>query len=461
MSTEDLPPLPPASSPPPERALAPPSPGAVGEKPPGEQPAARPGASEPRPGEAPERADRPTQDGLQRAGSRLPGFLRRKYWLIAGLVLVIGLSILVWLAISARTKPQSALGAASEAVPVPVVRVTRQDLYNEVTIPAEFRPYVEVELHAKVSGYVQVMNVDFGDRVKANQLLATLEVPELQDDLNQAVAMQKRAEADHTDAHLIYARLVQVNKAHPNLVAQQDLDNAEAKDLSTAAAIAEAKALAGKYRTLQTYTQITAPFDGVITWRYVDPGALMQAGTSGGQAMPLLRVSDNYHLRLDIPVSLRYVKDMRVGDPVDVRVESLGTKSFIGTITRTTLMVSVATRTMITEIEVLNPNLEIVPGMYARVTLKVQERPHALCIPTVAVSAQRAEAKAKERSTVYVVNGNDTIEERTVTLGLEMPNRYEVTAGLSEGELVMTGVRTKVQPGQKVTPAITPPLTYD
>jgi len=150
-----------------------------------------------------------------------------------------------------------------------------------------------------------------------------------------------------------------------------------------------------------------------------------------------------------------------VGGAVDVRVESLGGKTFVGKITRATEKVTEDTRTMITEIEVPNPKLEIVPGMYAWVTLKVQERPNALCIPMQAVSAEQRGAKAKEKGTVFVVDDGGKVEERAVTLGLETPNRYEVTAGLREGELVMTAGRGRVQPGQIVTPVITQPLAYD
>lgn len=142
-----------------------------------------------------------------------------------------------------------------------VAKVTREDLFKQVTVPAEFRPYEEVELHAKVSGYVSQMNVDFGDKVKAGELLATLEVPELQDELHTAQATEQKAEADHVNAHLIYTRLTSVNREHPNLVAEQDLDTAEANDETTAAAIAAAKADVEKYQTLLAYTKITAPFD--------------------------------------------------------------------------------------------------------------------------------------------------------------------------------------------------------
>lgn len=361
---------------------------------------------------------------------------------------------LVWFVRHARAEA-SRVPASSMQPTVAVAKVDREDLYREVTIPAEFRPYEEVELHAKVSGYVSEMKVDFGDRVKAGQLMATLEVPELLDDLHNAMAAVQKAEADHTDAHLIYTRLVSVNQQQPNLVAQQDLDTAEAKDRATAAAIVAAKADVEKYQTLVSYTQITAPFDGVVTWRYADPGTLIQAGTaSNSQAMPLVRVSDNYRLRLDFPVSVEYVRNIHLGDNVDVRVESLGGRSFTGTISRFTQKVTDNTRTMITEMEVLNPNLEIIPGMYATVVLNVENRPQSLAIP-IQASASGGTTK------VLIVNAKHEIEERPVTLGLETPSKYEVVSGLREGDLVMMGNPAQLKPGQKVETKTIEPETVE
>jgi RND family efflux transporter MFP subunit len=338
---------------------------------------------------------------------------------------------------------------------VAVARVDREDLYREVTIPAEFRAYEEVELHAKVSGYVSQMKVDFGDQVKAGQLMATLEVPELLDDLHNAMAAVQRAEADHTDAQLISTRLVAVNQQQPNLVAQQDLDTAGAKERVAAAALVAAKAEVEKYQTMVSYTQITAPFDGVVTWRYADPGTLIQAGTtSDTQSKPVVRVSDNYRLRLDFPVSVEYVKDIHLGDEVAVRVESLGGKSFTGTISRFTQQVADNTRTMITEMEVLNPNLEIIPGMYATVVLKVENRPQSLAIP-IQTSASGGTTR------VLVVNANHEIEERSVTLGLETPSKYEVVFGLREGDLVMMGNPAQLKPGQKVETKTIEPMAAE
>ena len=361
-------------------------------------------------------------------------------------VFVIGLGVF-WTTRHAHAKTSTSVDSTN-APTAGVAKVTREYLYKEETIAAEFRPYEEVELHAKVSGYVSKMNVDFGDKVKAGQLMATLEVPELQVELDNAQATEQKAEADYTNANLIYTRLLSVNKDHPNLVAQQELDTAKANELTTAAAIAAAKAEVEKYQTMVSYTQITAPFDGVVTHRYADPGTLIQAGTSSDtQALPLVRVSDNYRLRLDFPVTVDYVKDVQLGDSVAVRVDSLNDKTFTGTISRFTHDVDDNTRTMITEIEVPNSNLELVPGMYATVVLKVEKRPQALAVPTEAVAGGKT-------PTVYVVNHDNQIEERAVKLGLETPDKYEVLSGLNEGDLVVIGNRAAFQIGQKVEPKL-------
>ncbi|HWY74655.1 MAG TPA: biotin/lipoyl-binding protein, partial [Verrucomicrobiae bacterium] len=182
-----------------------------------------PGAGEP-PG-----TSRPPKAG---GGPARPRWLD---WRILSVLILAVIAVPVWRlmnnAAKARTVETPAAGA--QPVAVAVSRVSREDLYNEVPMPAEFRPYMEVELHAKVSGYVDQMYVDIGDRVKAGQLLATLEVPELRDEHARAMAAEKRAVADYKDAHLVYQRLLAVEKDHPNLVAQQELDAAEARDGTT------------------------------------------------------------------------------------------------------------------------------------------------------------------------------------------------------------------------------------
>ncbi|HVU08846.1 MAG TPA: efflux RND transporter periplasmic adaptor subunit [Verrucomicrobiae bacterium] len=372
-------------------------------------------------------------------------YFGRQFHIVAG-IFIVGLCVL-WMTRHARGQ----ISANDNSLVLPVAdiaKVTREDLFKQVTIPAEFRPYEQVELHAKVSGYVEKMNVDFGDKVKAGELLATLEVPELNDELASAQATEKKAEADYTNAHLIYTRLQSVNQQHPNLVAQQDLDTAQANDLTATAAISAANAEVEKFQTMLAYTKIVAPFDGVITKRYADPGALIQTGISSDtQSLPLVRVSDNYRLRLDFPVTVDYVKDVQLGDPVEVRVDSLNGKIFSGKISRFTDNVDDNTRTMMTEIEVANPHLQLVPGMYATIVLKVEKRPDTLAIPTEAVSGGNTPV-------VFVVNSNNEIERRAVQLGLETPDKYEVLSGLHEGDRVIIGNHADFQDGQKIEPKL-------
>lgn len=367
-------------------------------------------------------------------------------------LLLLGCAAASVIGLGCHARAQNSTSLDNQTSPVAgVARVTRKDLFQEVTIAAEFRPYIQAELDAKVSGYVGQMNVDFGDKVKAGQLLATIEVPELEAQLANAQAVEQKAEVDYTNANLIYTRLVAVNKAHPNLVAEQDLDTAEANAQATAAAIAAAKADVEKYHTLVSYTNIVAPFDGIVTMRSADPGQLVQAGTSG-QGRAMLRVSDNYRLRLDFPVTVDYVKDIQIGDPVTVQVESLDNKIIKGNITRFTQDVDDTTRTMPTEIEVPNPDLQLKPGMYATVTLKVEKHPGVLAVPVEAVSS----GKSPE---VFVVNQDNQVVERPVILGLETPNNYEVLSGLQEGDLVIVGNRAAFQAGQKVEPKVVEQLS--
>jgi len=368
-----------------------------------------------------------------------------------------GFAALVALAVVAFTLFRSYasnvhVNAGGSAVPsVAVVKVAFEDLHKEIAIPAEFRPYAEVDLHAKVSGYVKRIDVDIGDTVKRGQLLAVLEVPELREELDHAVAAHQRAEASYRDTHLGYTRLLAVNRAHSNLVAQQDLDTAEAKDATAAGELAATRADVNKDQTLVDYTRITAPFDGVITRRYADPGALIQSGTaSQTQTMPLVRLSDNYHLRLDFPVSVDYVQGIRIDDPVSVRVESLGGKAFIGRIARFTHTVEASTRTMTAEMEIDNTNLSLLPGMYATVILKAEQRKHVLAIPI--------EAVPPGSSSVYVVNAKHEVAERAIRLGLETPTKYEVRSGLVAGDLVLLGNPMQLRPGQKVDARFGAPL---
>jgi len=346
-----------------------------------------------------------------------------------------------------------------KAVTVAVTKVTRANLAADLSIEAEFRPYQEIDLHAKVAGYLDKINVEIGDRVQEDQLVATLELPEQQNELEHAQAVVsrcreeiKRAQADYEETHLAYTRLMSVDKAQPKLIAPQELDEARAKDHNGSATVASAvqqlhvaEADVKKLQTMLAYTKITAPFAGVITKRYADPGSLIQAGTSPN-ASPLVRLSQMDRLRLAFPISASYVAQVKVDDPVDVQVPALG-KTLSAKVSRITRRLETATRTMEAEVDVANADLTIFPGMYATVVVKLNRRENVLTIPMEAVSHQPV-------PNVLLVNAARQLEERRIKLGLETPQRVEVVEGLSENDLVVFGSRAQVVVGQTVEPKL-------
>jgi RND family efflux transporter MFP subunit len=335
-------------------------------------------------------------------------------------------------------------GAKKEVIPtVAVVKAVRTQLSNTMTFQAEFYPFQDVLIHAKISGYVNPIRVDIGDQVKAGDLLATLEVPELKDQLAGAQASTRRAEVEHAIAHLNHQRLVDVNKSQPNLVAQQDLDDAEAKDSAAAAALATARADADRLTTLTDYTRVMAPFAGVITKRFVDNGTLVEAGTSSNTG-PVVELAESDLLRLRFPVPEAETPLVHVGAAVAVAVDALH-RVFYGKIARDSGDIDRSTRTMVVEVDVPNPENAFKPGMYASVTLSIQKADGVLAVPLEALSAG-------DVPSVLVVGGNNTIEVRNVVVGMRTASLAEIKSGLSESELVVVGDRSGLAPGTAVSP---------
>jgi RND family efflux transporter MFP subunit len=392
-------------------------------------------------------------------------------------LLTAGAAVLTMGAAAGCSQPHASESTAAAATPVVAVeKAARTDLAQTLTVTAEFRPFQEIDVHAKVAGYVKAIYVDVGDRVQAGQLLAVLEVPEMQDELrqgeaamsraqeevNRAQADLERAESVRQVAHLSATRLESVMKAKPNLVAQQDIDEATGRDRVAEAQVSTAKAAlasahqqsevarAGQQRTqtLFNYTRITAPFAGVVTHRYADTGSMIQAGTSSQtQAMPIIKLSQNNVLRLSIPVPESAVSRIRVGAPVEVTVNALH-RSFPGTVARTADKVDEQTRTMHTEVDVKNPGLELVPGMYASVALELASKKNALTVPVQALE------RTESGGAVWVVDPEGKLRVRPVTLGLESADRVEATSGLKDDELIVIGNRSQLKAGNTVVPRL-------
>jgi len=371
-------------------------------------------------------------------------------------------------------------GPAASAATMPSARIAiaqRGDISHMLTLAGQFQPYQVVDVHPKVSGYMKRINVDIGDIVHQGETLAVLDVPELkaqlqesafelkqsQEEIARAEHELKSAEALNSAVHAQSVRLQQAAATRPGLIAQQELDDAQAKDLSSQAQVDAAKsAMAGaqqhaeaarsdnqRVQALEDYTTVTAPISGVVVWRYADTGALIQGGTgSNDQALPIVRLSESSLLRLRIPVPEDDVKYVHEGDQLQVRVDAIN-RSFTGKIVRFTRDVSFETRTMETEVDVDNKDLSIAPGMYANTALGLAGVKNVVTIPIEALVLN-----AQKQETVYVLDSSNRIQIRTVQVGLEGSKLAEIANGISPSDRVVIGGQDKYHDDEEVSPIV-------
>jgi RND family efflux transporter MFP subunit len=375
---------------------------------------------------------------------------------------------------SGGEKPKKgALGRASAQA----ATATRGNIAHTLSLAGQFQAYQVVDVHPKVTGFMVKINVDIGDRVHKGQTLAVLEVPELsaqlkgagfevqraKDDLLRTQHEVKRAEATYAAIHSDYQRLLETSKEQPGLIAQQELDDAQGKDLSAQAQVDAAKAGAAaaqeheqvahsdndRVQALENYTNVVAPLDGVIVWRYADTGALIQSGTnSNEQDLPIVKLSQSGLLRLRMPIPENDVQFVRIGDPMQVRVDAIG-RSFTGKVVRFTREVNFETRTMETEIDVPNQDLSIAPGMYANTQLQLAQAINVVTIPVEALVLRG------NQQTVYLLDAANRIQIRNVVVGLEGSRLAEIKSGLSPGDRVILGGQEKYSEGEQVDPILT------
>jgi RND family efflux transporter MFP subunit len=315
---------------------------------------------------------------------------------------------------------------------VMVVRPQRGDIVREITLPGDLVGLYQSTLYAKVTGYLKSISVDKGDWVKEGQVLAVIEVPELQERL-------ARAHADLEVQHLTYQRLEQVWKSDPRLVARQDVDIAQGKYL-------EAKAQMDELGAMVSYTKIVAPFAGVITGRFVDPGALIKAGgeqttsapdqgsahPSGGTS-PVLSLAMIDTMRTYVYAPQDAVGTIRRGMPAKLTLQDQPGRAFEGVVTRYSNSLDLGTRTMLTEIDLKNPRHELYPGMYANVTLELERHRDALELPPSAIG------ESSDGKYVMVAEGGK-LRRQAVTVGINNGKSAEIVSGLSGSEEVVTAV---------------------
>jgi RND family efflux transporter MFP subunit len=402
---------------------------------------------------------------------------------LSRLMLVASLSALAAAFVACSGNGNDRAQASGPLVTVGVTKVARKSLGRQITLSSELVPFQEIDVYAKESGFVSKLMVDYGTRVKAGQVMAVLEIPELQAQLQQDQAEIKNAmnqvsraqhelarnQAQYNALHLEYTRLNGVFQSQPGIVAQQEVDDAQGKDLAassqvdaaqagveaTQSQLGAAKAKLAHDQTLFDYARITAPFSGTVTERYANLGTLVQAGTgSSTQAMPIVRLSQDDLFRLVIPVPESYVQYIKVGDPVDVRVASLN-RTFPGKVARFSVDVREDTRTMHTEVDVPNPERVLLPGLYAEAVLSLDRQVDVNTVPVQALNHEEG------KTTVFVVGPDDELLDRVVQLGLETASDVQIMSGLNEGEQVVVSDRSGLKTGEKVHPQIVAVMDYD
>src|ERR1041385_2726351 len=273
--------------------------------------------------------------------------------------------------------------SAAPAMPpigVQIVQPKRGPITRFVTLPGEIKAYQQVTLYAKVAGYLKTITVDKGDRVKEGDLIADIEVPEMLADI-------QRYKAEVEVADLDFKRLSESQKKLPDLVVPQTVDNAKGK-------LDIAKANLERTQTLLNYAKITAPFSGIITKRAVDPGAFIPAATSGSaeQSAAIVTLTDLSRVRVQVAVPELESSLIATDQPVKFLVDGLPGRNFEGKVTRFSYSLDESSKTMLAEIELPNPNLELRPGMYATVKIGIERKEDALLVPVEALVVEKAGA---------------------------------------------------------------------
>jgi membrane fusion protein, multidrug efflux system len=339
----------------------------------------------------------------------------------------------------------------SQRAMVDVVHPRRGDIAKSIDLPGDVVGFYEAALHAKVTGYLKTISVDKGDSVKAGQVLAEIEVPELKSNL-------ARSQASLEIERITYDRLKKVQQSDSRLISPQDVDMAYAKYL-------EAQAAVSTLQTMFGYTKIIAPFNGVITGRFADPGALIRAGGgdigvdetsglispgategAGGHREgggPILTLADIDKLRVYVYVPEASYPFIHIGTPANLHFEEFPGRVFSGTVARYASSLDLATRTMLTEVDIDNPRRLVYPRSYAHVTIELVRHLDALSVPASAIQGTGDSAR------VLVVRDSRLVEVPVKT-GINNGAYVEITSGLFAKSLVITTYSNTLTPGQLV-----------
>lgn len=363
------------------------------------------------------------------------------------LALLIALLIVAGVVIAGvvpRLKARAALEAATNDLAIPTVSVVRPKLgapQTEIILPGNIQAFNDSPIYARTNGYLKKWYVDIGARVKANQLLAEIETPEVDQQLDQARADLNTAEANFALSEITARRYQELLRT--DSVSKQDVDNANGDFAAKKAMVASAQSNVKRLEELQSFEKIYAPFDGVITARNTDIGHLINSG-AGAPATELFHIAAIQKLRVYVNVPQQYSPSAKPGLNADLTLQEMPGWRFKGMLVRTAEAIDVATRTLLVEVDVDNPTGELLPGAYAEVHLKVPAGSPALILP---VSALIFRSDGLQVGTVE--NGNRAAL-KNVVLGHDLGSEVEVVSGLDPNDSVITNPPDSLVSGEIV-----------
>jgi RND family efflux transporter MFP subunit len=378
---------------------------------------------------------------------RAPRPARPIRWVVLAVVVLLLAAGLI-IGLLPRLHAKQALKAA-QILNIPTVSVThpkRGGAVQELVLPGNIEAFVDTPIYARTNGYLKRWHADIGARVKAGQLLAEIETPEVDDQLQQARAELASAEANYQMASKTATRWTELSAS--GIVSKQDLDQAQATAQARLAAAHSARFNVSRLEKLQAFKRIYAPFDGVITARNVDVGALIDAGGGGGKAMFHIAASDR--LRVYVQVPQVYTREAQPGIAADLTLVEFPGRRFPAKLVRTTQSIDKATRSMLTEVTVDNRSGDLLPGAYAQVHLKLQRAEPALVVP-VNTLLFRAEG-----TQIAVVGSDQRVALKTVALGRDFGTEVEIVSGLGANDTVILNPSDALMAGVQVR-VVTPP----
>jgi RND family efflux transporter MFP subunit len=370
---------------------------------------------------------------------------RSKHGALVAVVVLVIIAGIVIAGIVPRLKAKAALRIETYDLAVPTVSVIHPKLgapETEIVLPGNIQAFTDSPIYARTNGYLKKRYVDLGSRVKAGQLLADIETPEVDQQLDQARADLNTAQANYHLSEITASRYRDLSQT--DSVSKQDVDNATGDFEARRAMMASARSNVKRLEQLQSFEQIYAPFDGVITARNTDIGHLIDSGAAGGTGTELFHVAETRTLRVFINVPQQYSQAAKPGLAADLTLQEFAGRRFKGKLVRTADSIDLASRTLLVEVDVDNPSGELLPGAYAQVHLKVTSGASTVILP---VSALLFRSEGLEAGTVE--SGNRA-ELRKVMLGRDFGTEVEVISGVTAADSVIVNPPDSLASGETV-----------